>query len=89
MPKTLKPAQVFRLGRIRASIWSNQTPKGDLWFNVKIVRSYQEAGEWKESDSFSRDDLPAVAKAADMAYSWIWRRQMKADKPAGESHDAA
>ncbi len=27
---------------------------------------------WKESTRFGRDDLPLVAKVADMAHTWIF-----------------
>lgn len=85
MEKNNQPVQVFKLGRIRAAIWANETREGDVWWNVKFSRLYKENDEWKDSDSYSRDDLPAVAKAADMAYSWIWRRQMERDKASANS----
>ncbi len=73
-----KPARDFRLGRIKATIWANHTADGDVWFSVEIVRLYQDAGQWHESTSFGRDDLPLVAKAADMAFAWIWSESRQA-----------
>jgi len=35
---------------------------------------YKDGEEWKQSDSFGRDDLPLVAKVADMAHTWIHER---------------
>jgi hypothetical protein len=68
---TKRPIHEIRLGRIQAAIWANQS-QGQMWFNVTIARSFQENGEWKESSGFRRDDLPIVAKLAEMAYAWIW-----------------
>ena len=41
--------------------------------NVTISRSYQDGDDWKETISFGRDDLPLVAKAVDMAHTWIFQ----------------
>ena len=76
MAEKKKPAHEVRLGRIRAAIWANQTEDSDTWFNVTISRLYKDDGEWRDADSFRRDDLPIVAKVVDMAYDWIWKRQM-------------
>ena len=66
-----RPIHEIRLGRIQAAIWANRN-EGHVWFNVTIARSFQENGQWKEFASFRRDDLPVVAKVAEMAYAWIW-----------------
>jgi hypothetical protein len=34
-------------------------------------RPYKEGDEWKTADSFGRDDLPLLAKAVDLAHTWI------------------
>lgn len=75
MAEKKKPAHEVRLGRIRAAIWSNQTEDADVWFNVTISRLFKDEGQWRDAESFRRDDLPIVAKVVDMAYSWIWNRQ--------------
>ncbi len=67
-----KPAHEIRLGRIRATIWANETGQDDVWFNVTITRLYNDGDGWKDTTSFRRDDLPVVSKVADMAYSWCW-----------------
>lgn len=68
-----RPAQEIRLGYIKATIWANRTEDGPVRYNVQLRRLYKEEpeGEWKTSDSFSRDDLLIAAKALDMAHSWI------------------
>jgi hypothetical protein len=69
------PVHTVRLGRIQAAVWANN---GDnrTFYNVTITRSYKEEGsdDWKDSDSFGRDDLPLVAKVADMAHTWIFQK---------------
>ena len=69
MGEKRKPAHEFRLGLIRATIWENQTENQDVWFKVTFSRLYRDQDQWKDTDSFRHDDLPVVAKAADMAYS--------------------
>ena len=81
MAEKKKPAHEVKLGRIRAAIWPNQTEDSDTWFNVTISRLYKDEGQWRDAASFRRDDLPIVAKALDMAYDWIWRRQMALQEP--------
>lgn len=67
-----RPIHEIKLGRIRASIWTNESDRSEMWFNVSIARVYRDGDQWKTTTSFGRDDLPLVAKAADMAYAWIW-----------------
>lgn len=68
-----RPVHEIRLGRVRAAIWRRTGGQQEAWFTVTISRSYRVDGIWKDTDSFGRDDLPVVAKAADMAYAWIWQ----------------
>jgi len=72
MNSSNQPAHEIKLGAIRASIWSNRSEGQDVWFKVSIVRLYRDGDQWKTTTSFSRDDLPLVSKAAEMAYAWIW-----------------
>ena len=46
---------------------------------------YKDQGQWKDADTYSHDELPIVAKAADMAYSWIWRRRIALDMAAEDN----
>lgn len=75
MGEKKRPTHEIRLGRIRATIWQNQTADAEVWFNVTLSRLFKEDGQWRDSESFRRDDLPIVTKAVDMAYDWIWKRQ--------------
>lgn len=67
---TTKPAHEVRLGRIKATIWANENESGP-WFNVRVGRLYKDWDAWKTAASFGREDLPLVAKVADMAHTWI------------------
>ncbi len=67
-----KPVHEIRLGRIKATLWENETQNGTR-HNVTLSRLYKDGENWKDSSSFGRDDLPLVAKVADMAHSWIFQ----------------
>jgi hypothetical protein len=80
-----KPVQEIRLGRIKAAIWSNDTEEG-VRFNVTLTRIYKQGKDWKTSESFGRDDLPLVAKVADMAHTWIYQEgQVNAENRDAEA----
>lgn len=68
-----KPAHEVRLGRIKATVWANDTQNGTR-HNVQVSRLYKDGDDWKQSDSFGRDDLPLVAKVVDMAHTWIFEQ---------------
>lgn len=74
-----RPVHEIRIGRTRAAIWVNETEHG-VRHNVTISRLYrdEQQGQWKDSTSFGRDDLPLVAKVADQAHSWIYQAQARA-----------
>src|SRR6478609_8006200 len=90
-----RPVHEIRIGRIRAAIWMNETENG-VRHNVTISRLYrdEQQGQWKDSTSFGRDDLPLVAKVADQAHSWIYQAQSRAAQtsdggPEGAGSDEA
>ncbi len=64
------PAHTVRLGAIKAAIWPNKTEYGTR-HNVTFSRLYKDGNEWRDTASFGRDDLLELAKAADLAHSWI------------------
>ena len=70
-----QPAHKVQLGKIVAAIWANETDKKEVWFSVTVGRRFKSNGEWKDTTSFGRDDLPVAAKAMDMAYAWIWEQE--------------
>jgi hypothetical protein len=75
-----KPVHEVRLGRIRAAVWLNDTENGPR-YNVQITRLYKDQKDkWKDSTSFGREDLPLVAKVADMAMIWIYENPAGSEK---------
>jgi hypothetical protein len=79
-----RPVHEIRLGRIKAAIWANETEKGTR-HNVTIQRIYvDDAGQWQTSSSFGRDDLPLVAKVADLAHTWIFLKGDSGTDDQGE-----
>lgn len=72
-----KPKHEIRLGRIKAVIWENETTSGPR-YNTTFARLYRLKEEertqgdngWRETSSFGRDDLPLIAKVADLAHTW-------------------
>ncbi len=72
MPKA-KPVHEVRMGRIKAAIWENTTSNGGTRHNVTFTRLYRDDDAWKDSTSFGRDDLPLLAKVADLAHTWIFQ----------------
>lgn len=72
-----KPIHEVRLGRIKGAIWENETQNGSR-HNVTFTRLYKDdTGNWKDSGSFGRDDLPLLAKVADMAHTWIFTQKQE------------
>lgn len=67
-----RPVDQVKFGSIVAAIWENETPNGKR-YNVTFSRLYKDAAEnWQSSESFGRDDLLTLAKAADEAHSRIF-----------------
>ena len=63
-----KPTATLRDGRIKATIWKQNSDKGDF-FRVTFSRSYKdEAGNWHDSDSFSGTELLRLAHLATKAF---------------------
>jgi hypothetical protein len=69
-----KPAHTVRIGAIRAAVWENHSGE-NIWYSVSLSRLYKDGDQWKNSESFNRDDLLAVAKVADQAHTWICEQQ--------------
>ncbi len=68
-----RPIHEIRLGKVKAAIWKNETDAGTR-FSVTIVRIFKTDDGWDSSTSFGRDELPLVAKVADMVHTWIYQQ---------------
>ena len=65
-----QPVHTVRHRSIKATIWRNETEKGYM-YNVTVVRSFRDGEGWRDSHSFSYDDLMNVAKLMYDAHSVI------------------
>lgn len=67
------PVREFRLGRVKAVVWRNETQLGAR-HSVQFFRLYKPEGEdhWQSSTSFNRDDLLLVAELARLAVTYIF-----------------
>lgn len=72
-----RPVHEVKLGRIRAAIWANEGENGTR-HNVTFSRLFHDGDQWKDSSSFSREDLLVLEKVAALAYLWI--HQQKAEQ---------
>lgn len=78
-----RPVHEIRLGRVVAAIWENRTEQGDVRHNVTIGRIYKQDEQWRETQSFGRDELPLAMKVLDQCHTWIFaQRQQRANQPA-------
>ena len=82
----VRPAHEIRLGRVRAAIWENETTNGTR-YNVTVSRLYKDGDNWKDSNSFGRDDLPLVAKIVDLCHTWIFTESGSASGESSEDGD--
>ena len=76
-----KPVAEVRIGRVKATVWPNET-EGRTRHNVTFSRLYRDGAEWKSTQSFGRNDLLVLAKAADQAHSRIFELQQEEESQA-------
>ena len=82
MPKPQKPesnnqpVHRIRSGALSVSIWEHDGKNG-TFYTANAQRAYtdDDGATWKHTDSFSRDDLPAVALLMQSAWAWINRKE--------------
>ena len=83
---TNKPVDEVRIGRVKATIWRNQTEAGRPRYNVVFSRLYKDGATWASTSSFGRNDLLVLAKAADLAHTRVLQLPQA---PNGEDNGAA
>jgi len=84
-----KPSKVFRIGSIKASIWVQQSESGRPYSITKLVRNYKDkkTDEWKESTSFSADDLPKLELAVKKAFEFTHTEMLEQGSEKGSFQD--
>ena len=78
-----KPDQEFKVGSVKASVWSNprETRDGKLFNSHKVIvdRIYRDAqGEFKATSSLDVNDIPKAILALKKAYDYLMTRQGEA-----------
>ena len=64
-------------GHVAAAIWVTNSQAG-CFYQTTFERVFKADGQWSSSYSFDDRDLPAPAKAASDAHSWIHGRNANA-----------
>ena len=84
-----KPVDEIRIGRVKATIWRNGTDEQPR-HNVTFSRLYKDdAGDWKSTSSFGRNDLLLLAKVADLVHTRLFQLPAEAELPEVQVDDGA
>ncbi len=92
-PKNNPPQEIIRDGNIKANIWRNDGENGP-YHTTSFARTFKnQDGEYRDSQSFSQNDLLPLAELARNAYSRVneLRRehsQSKKPEPEKSEHNA-
>lgn len=72
MAEKNKPKHEIRYGTVRASIWMNESCRGEVWYSVTTSRLYKKANEqWQSAHSFRMREIPMLTAALMSACNWI------------------
>ena len=81
------PVAKFRAGQVSCALWHNEiTVNGDSKSILKasIERRYKDReGQWKSSNSFSRNEIPLAIHCLQKAFETILREEQKNSKNNG------
>ncbi|MEM8773147.1 MAG: hypothetical protein AAGD92_15995 [Pseudomonadota bacterium] len=70
MSENNRPIETIRAGRIKASIWENQSESGSF-LSVTFAKTYtDDRGKPRDTQTFSLSDVPTVAMVATRTF---WR----------------
>ena len=62
-----KPDAEFRLGRVKV-VLQKKEGEGEAAYMIEFRRLYKENGQWRTTDSFSKEDMPLIETLADWAF---------------------
>jgi hypothetical protein len=71
MAGTNTPAHEVRIGTVKAVVWANELPNGGKAYNTTTAKLYKAGDSWKETNSYSRDELLLLAEACRAAFAFI------------------
>jgi hypothetical protein len=84
-----RPVHTVRHRNIKAAIWRNRSDKG-LMYSVTVSRSYRDGDAWKDSHSFSYDEIMNLTKVLLDAHTFITAlRDKERTKPPTAAPKAA
>ena len=67
-----KPLKKFSAANISAAVWENEGKEGRPFFSVTLQKRYKDKNEeWKNSSSFTANDLPRAMLVLDKAYEFL------------------
>ena len=92
-----KPVAEIQRGWIKAAIWRRVNKDNVAVYNVSITRSYRDdSGAYASSNSYSGDELLAVAEVATAAWNYVhkirrkeWEAKRAEKSAAGSTTDSS
>ena len=73
------PDKKFKAGGLTATVWKGVSPKGIIYFNVQLGRSYKDKdNNWKNTSSLRENDVPKALVLLQKAYEYIISQQTNA-----------
>ena len=76
-----KPVKKYRAGQITATIWEQQAKdkQGNEFttHSIKVVKSYKDGDEWKETTSYNPSELVRVEAVTKKALEFVLVREEK------------
>ena len=79
-----KPVKVFRVRGITASVFANQTKKGDAFHKVCLQRTWWDGDKYRTSDTFGRDEVPVALHVLMQAWQFVMTTEEAAKREASE-----
>jgi len=67
------PVHTFRLGPVKAAIWSNRSQNRDgTYYSLTLTRRYTDPqGGWRDTSSFNAQHIPLLMKVLEHAYDYL------------------
>ena len=79
-----KPVQVFKARGISASVFENETKKGESFYKICLQRTYWDGEAFQTSDSYGRDDVPLAMSLMQQAWQYVIQAEEADKKKASE-----
>ncbi|MBI2143230.1 hypothetical protein HYU20_02710 [Candidatus Woesearchaeota archaeon] len=66
------PDKKFKAGPVTATVWKGISPKGSVYYNVQLGRSYKDKdNNWKNTGSLRENDVPKAMVLLQKAYEYV------------------